>query len=1116
MTTCPSCGKELQEAFPFCPFCRAPLAEELAGRAREERKVVTVVFADLVGFTARAEQLDPEDVRSLLSGYHARLRADLERFGGTVEKFIGDAVMAVFGAPVAHEDDPERAVRAALAIREWATDQGDEIQVRVAVNTGEALVTLDARPSEGEAMVAGDVVNAAARLQSAAPLNGVLVGAQTHRATADVFDYREVEPLVVKGKREPVPAWEALQARARFGVDLTRRATTRLVGRTRELDLLVSALARVREERSAQLVTLVGVPGIGKSRLVFELFRAVDEGTDLVTWRQGRSLPYGEGVTFWALGEIVKAQAGILESDRPGQAEEKLRRAAAAVAGDEAEAAWLERHLRPLAGVGEQGTSSPNEAAAAWRRYLEALADERPLVLVLEDLHWADDALLDFVDALVDRVAHVPLLVVATARPELLQRRPAWGGGKPNAFTVSLSPLAEEEAALLVADVLGSPVLDAGVQQALLARAGGNPLYAEQYARALAEGGDLDTLPETVQGIIAARLDALPEDEKRLLQNAAVVGKVFWLGTVETAGNTSRWQAEELLHRLERKEFVQRSRTSSVASEAEYAFRHVLIRDVAYAQIPRAARVERHRQTAAWIESLGRQDDQAELLAHHYLQAFELAEAAGLDSSGLAEPTRLALRNAGDRAASLYAVAAAERLYDAALRLWPEDDPDRAELLFRRAAPVFTSAGGGDPDRLAEASLALEAAGDSRRAAEAEILLIRSVWTQGRLELREVHQERAERLLAGEPPSRVHALALTMRASTTSLDGNGAAALELATQAYELAERFGWREERILALTQVGTERTVLRDVRGLDDLTRAAELAEAAGLLGLLARALNNLAVAKMVFGDGRGSTESRLAAADVAERIGSEDERRWSQGVLTDHYYRSGRWDDALELCDEFLAGPPHYLSGQVWIVRGAIRSARGDAAGALADAEEAVAHARRIEQPQVLHYMLPFGAYVFASTGSPERAEPLAREHLDILTSDRELQFGVIAIAAFAAAARRLGLDAELEQALAGRAPSPWIDAARAYARGEYVEAAAGLERIGTLPEEAEARLRAGEQLEAEGRADEAEEQLQRARTFYESVGATVHLRSAERPIMSSDQSPSVATSQGDLRT
>ncbi|MGE5273367.1 MAG: ATP-binding protein [Verrucomicrobiota bacterium] len=1096
MVTCASCGKELPQDFPFCPFCGAALAEGPIGASRDERKVVTVVFADLVGFTARAERLDPEDVRSLLAGYHARLRAELERFGGTVEKFIGDAVMAVFGAPVAHEDDPERAVRAALAIRDWAIEQGDELQVRVAVNTGEALVALDARPGEGEAMVAGDVVNAAARLQSAAPLNGVLVGAQTHRATSDVFDYREVEPVVAKGKAEPVPAWEALQALARFGVDLTRRATTRLVGRRRELDLLVSGLARVAAERSAQLVTLVGVPGIGKSRLVFELFRAADESTEVVTWRQGRSLPYGDGVTFWALAEIVKAQAGILESDRPEQAEEKLRRAAASVAVDEAEAVWLERHLRPLAGVGEQGTSSPEEATAAWRRYLETLADERPLVLVFEDLHWADDALLDFVDGLVDRVAHVPLLVVATARPELLQRRPAWGGGKSNAFTVSLSPLADEEAALLVADVLGRPVLDASVQAALLARAGGNPLYAEQYARALAEGGDLDTLPESVQGIIAARLDALPEEEKRLVQDAAVVGKVFWLGAVEAVGNVSRWEAEELLHRLERKEFVQRSRTSSVASEAEYAFRHVLIMDVAYAQIPRAGRVERHRQTAAWIESLGRHDDQAELLAHHYLQALELAEAAGLDASDLGEPARRALRDAGDRAASLSAAPAAERFYEAALRLWPEDDPERAQLLFRRAVPVYSQAGA-DPDLLTEASLALEAAGDRRRAAEAELALVRSVWHRGQLELRHEHQDRAERLLADEPPCPEQALALASRASTTALDGDNATALELATQAYELAKKFGWRDPMIAALTQVGTARATLGDPAGLDDLARAAELAEAAGLLGPLTRTLNQLASTKIILGDVRGSTESRLAAAAVAERIGSEGERLWSQGVLTDHHYRSGRWDEALQLCDEFLAGPRHYLSGQASMLRGAIRSARGDAAGALSDTDVAIAHARRIEQPQVLHYMLPFGAYVYAAAGAPECAQPLAREYLDILAGGRELQFGVIALAAFAAAARLLGLDAELEQALSERAPSPWIDAARTYARGDYVEAAEMLDQIGSLPDEAEARLRAGEQLAAQDRGDEALEQFERARTFHESVGATVHLRSAERP-------------------
>jgi len=391
---------------------------------------VTVLFADLVGFTARAELLDPEDVRSLLAPYHTHLRAELERYGGTVEKFIGDAVMALFGAPSAREDDPERAVRAAFAIRDWAREQGDELQVRIAVNTGEALVALDARPERGESMAAGDVVNTTARLQAAAPLNGILVGEQTFRATSLSIEYREADAVVAKGKSEPVRAWEALQVRSRVGIDVAPRSTAPLVGRTRELELLASTLARAREESSPQLLTLVGVPGIGKSRLVSELFAIVDRDSELISWRQGRSLPYGDGVTFWALAEIVKAEAGILESDTSDQTREKLERAVSRLGLGTSDTEWIEHQLAPLAGLAEPVVSARAEAFGAWRRFLEAVAALRPLVLVFDDLHWADDALLEFVDHLVDRAGAVPLLVVCTARPELLERRPGWGGGK--------------------------------------------------------------------------------------------------------------------------------------------------------------------------------------------------------------------------------------------------------------------------------------------------------------------------------------------------------------------------------------------------------------------------------------------------------------------------------------------------------------------------------------------------------------------------------------------------------------------------------------------------------------------------------------------------------------
>ena len=625
---------------------------------REERKVVTVLFADLVGFTERSERLDPEDVRAALSSFHAHLRWELERFGGTVEKFIGDAVMAVFGAPAAHEDDPERAVRAALAIRDWAAEQ-EELQLRIAVNTGEALVSAG---TAAEGMVAGDVVNTAARLQSAAPVNGILVGEQTYRATEQRIDYRAHEPVLAKGKTEPVPVWEAVEPRARLGVDVRQLSSAPFVGRQEELAALVAALARAREG-AAQLVTLVGEPGIGKSRLVFELLQIVDAGVENVYWRQGRSLPYGDGVTFWALGEMVKSQAGILETDAPEEADRKL----ADTVPDE----WVRSHLRPLVGLAAEREPDRTESFAAWRQFFETLAAEYPLVLVFEDLHWADDVLLEFVDHLVEWAGGVPLLVVCTARPELLARRPGWAGGKANATTLSIAPLSDEETARLVHDLVERAVIAADVRSQLLERAGGNPLYTEEFVRMLAQRDDRGlALPESVQGLIAARLDELPREEKELLQTAAVIGKVFWLGAVVDGGQ--RWAVEQLLHSLERKEFIRRERRSSVASETEFAFRHQLVRDVAYGQILRAARAEKHRRAAEWIESLGRPADHAELLAHHYLSALDLARAAGSEDGLLRDRARIALSTAGDRAAALGAFQAANRFYAAALELWDE------------------------------------------------------------------------------------------------------------------------------------------------------------------------------------------------------------------------------------------------------------------------------------------------------------------------------------------------------------------------------------------------------------------------------------------------------------
>ena len=1097
MATCASCGRENPDGARFCNACGAALATAEAP-VREERKVVSVLFADLAGFTGRAERLDPEDVRALLAPYHAHLRAEIERFGGTVEKFIGDAVMALFGAPVAHEDDPERAVRVALAIRDWAVDQGERLQVRIAVNTGEALVRLDARPGAGEAMAAGDVVNTAARLQAAAPLNGILVGDQTRRATEHAIDYRAVEPVRAKGKSEPVRAWEAVEARSRLGVDVAQTATVPLVGRERELGLVVSALARVSEERAPQLVTLVGVPGIGKSRLVHELLRTVDDAPDLVTWRQGRSLPYGDGVTFWALSEIVKAQAGILETDTGDQAQAKLSQAVERVGATGSERQWLERQLRPLAGLADGVHAEPGEAFAAWRRFLEALAEPGPAILVFEDLHWADDALLDFVDHLVERSTGVPLLVLGTARPEFLERRPGWGGGKPNALTVSLSPLSDDETARIVEAMLGRPALAGDTHGALVARASGNPLYAEQYARMLLDGGDVSEFPGTVQGIIAARLDALAPGEKRVLQAAAVVGKVFWLGAVEAVETLTRWQAEEVLHSLERKEFVRRQRRSGVAGETEYAFGHVLIRDVAYSQIPRAGRSDLHERAARWIQSLGRPEDHAEMLAHHHLQAIELAEAAGLDTAALGVAAREALRNAGDRAAALCAVEAAERFYDAALRLWPRDDPERAELLLRRAVPVRT-VGAGDPARLTEVRDAFLEIGDSVKAGEAEMLLSDSFWIRGHGDLADEHQRRAAALVAGAAPSRASAWVLARRATRALLSGDPVLGIEIGTQVRDMAEALGWDEGQSLALCLIGSARVEMGDPDGLRDVARGIELAAGAGALGALANGYNTLAVSNQILGDLEAGYRARLEGAEVAERLDSLSERRWFASVLVDHRYRRGEWDEALRAGDEFIAaieaGSPHYNAWQLHAVRAEMRLARDDASGAVADAERALAVGRTVADPQAIYFVLASCAHVLALTGELDRAIPPARELLDALRRGTGVQFAVIELPAFTSVAAQLGVAEELAIALRGRTESRWTAAALAYLGRDFSAAADILRSIGARPEEAEARLRSAEQLGADGRRDEAAEQLRQALAFYRSVGATRYVRECE---------------------
>ena len=1049
---------------------------------------MTVLFVDLAGFTSRAEVMDPEDVAALLDPYHARLKAELERFGGTVEKFIGDAVMAVFGAPAAHEDDPERAVRAALAIRDWA--EGERIELRVGINTGEALVSLGAHPAEGQTMAAGDVVNTAARLQAASPVGAILVGEQTFRATERAIEFAEAEPVEAKGKAQPVPVWEAVAARARASVERAHGAA--LVGRRRELELLSGALDRARQERSPELVTLVGVPGIGKSRLVLELYGLIERETELTSWRHGRCLPYGEGVTFWALGEMVKAQAGILEEDDNAEAERKLRAAV--------DDPWIESHLRPLVGLSggaEGGADRRDEAFTAWRRFFEGLADERPLVLVFEDLHWADENLLDFVDHLIDWATGIPLLVVCTARPELLARRPGWGGGKPNALTISLSPLSDEETARLFGELLERSVLPADTQAELLARAGGNPLYAEEYARALRERGRIEQLPETVQGMIAARLDLLELEQKKLIQDAAVVGKSFWLGALVLITDEERGVLEERLHALERKEFVRRERASSLAGDAEYAFRHLLVRDVAYGQIPRGERAEKHRRAAEWLEQLGRPDDHAEMLAHHYLQALELGAAAGLDTGAFAGPAQAALAVAGDRAFALNAYDAAGRYYRAALDLLPEDDPRHGRLLLALARALLLV---GEPDvGLFECARdELFAGGNAEAAGEAETRLAELFWLAGDRDAAFAHLRRARELVESLPPSFVKAHTIAAASRLRMLAGEEEEAIRLGREALAMAEELGLNDVRAAALNTLGCARVSLGDEQGLTDLAEAVRIAGEANVPYELCRAKGNLASQLWARGQLGRSLEVWREAGEDAVRFGQLSFVRWFRGTLVDPHYTLGDWDEAEAGADAFIseieAGLPHYLASQAYSTRALIRFARGESDSALADAERAVALATSAADPQSLLPAVARLAHISCELGDHERAESLAADYLSALKTGSGIGDAITTAHILSWTLTPLRRGGELAAALRPF-DTPWAHAAIAFCEGHPLEAAELFAERGAATEEAYARLTASRAFVEQGRRAEADAQLQRALAFYRTVGAARYVREGE---------------------
>jgi class 3 adenylate cyclase/tetratricopeptide (TPR) repeat protein len=1108
VASCPACGEENPDRAKFCLECGAALVEAAPSIVLEERKIVTVLFCDLVGFTAASEAADPEDVRSRIRPYHARLRDEIERFGGTVEKFIGDAVMAVFGAPTAHEDDAERAVRAGLRLLEAIEElNADEpalaLQVRVGINTGDAVVALDARPELGEGLVTGDVVNTASRLQGAAPVGAVVVSGQTHRSTERVFEWERLEPVAVKGKAEPLELWRPVRPRARFGSDVTRSTATPLVGRDLERQLLIGTFERAAQQESCQLVTIVGEPGVGKSRLCAELFSYVEERQGLVRWRQGRCLPYGDGIAFWALGEIVKAECGILESDTPAQAAAKLEET---IPAGDPERAWLIARLAPLVGAPAE-PSGQEESFAAWRRFCESLAAERTSVLVFEDLHWADSALLAFLEHLAGWAEGVPLLLLCTARPELYERNPTFGADARNAQRINLAPLSDFETAQLVSALLERSVLPAETQAALLERAGGNPLYAEEFVRLVADGGRLGAgveLPESVQALIAARLDTLSPERKSLLQDASVLGKVFWAGAVASMGDRDKAEVEQALHELARKELVRPARATSMEGEHEYGFWHVLVRDVCYGQIPRAARAARHQAAAAWLEAKAgeRAEDLADVLAHHYQTALELNGAAGV-AEGEDELRAKALRYlalTGERALSLD-VDRAERQLALALELCPDGDPARASLLERWGNAVQMQG------RLPDSVRVLEQALDLYRRQGDAVAVGRVLTRLGNVTHR-LGEPRAEdfvreavEVLEAQPPGPELVAAYTYFAGRGLFTEDNARVLEGSERALALAAELGLPEPAF-ALHLRGLAR---EGEQGLADLRHALELALEQGLGRETAVIYGNLSGAIWLEHGPRAGLEASKEALAFCERRGITDVALQVRSEILFVLAHLGETERALaeaeQVADRLEASGDmsrlEMRTLQLWLL------AERGSPQQVGDPGKLVEAAREVGLPNLMASSLAVAARLALLQGQAEQARARLRE-LEQVAAIPDLQ--ITAVVRVAVALDELPLAGRLAGRIVPTTPYgenllASATAQLAEAHGDHVsaaqlyrQAAERWERFGTVPEHAYALLGQGRCLSTLDD-PEADEPLRRARELFASMGYRPALAEAE---------------------
>ena len=1120
-TACPSCGTENPPGAKFCiecgtalgaggaagaapraetpsstatpaPAARPDLAPAGAAAPPEERRKATVLFADLSGYTAVAERMDPETLKGLVDRALQRLGQEVERYGGRVDKYIGDNVMAVFGAPVAHEDDPERAVRAGLAmqgamdeVNGWMSDAADvSFSLRVGVNSGEVLA---GQVGSGEYTVMGDPVNVAARLQAAAKPGSVTVGEITHRLTRGAIEYSELEPLELKGKSEPVSAWEAVRVKIATPTRIAR-AETPLIGRADESSLLLSLFERVVNEGRPHLVTVMGQAGVGKSRLLRELADSVADDPDGPMLRLGHCPAYGAGLAYWALGEVIKAQFEIVDTDGSELAWSKLRRGVEAVVSDEVTEEPPERLAaliaRPL------GIEVPQEAAktlgidaedaqgmrarlfSSVRSLIEAASHQKPLVLAIEDIHWADEGMLDLIEYLA-RWVRGPLLLVCLARDELLDRRPGWGGGRRNATTIALDPLEPDRARDLV-DAL-FPEGDAAnghgeLIRQVAARSGGNPLFAEEMVNRILEEGtpDAQTLPETVHSVLAARLDSLRPDERRLLQTASVVGQTFWEGSLSLAEEGAA-DLGDTLASLQDKDLIVPTAGSRLAGEHEYAFKHVLIRDVAYSTLPKAVRARRHAEVGAFISdrAADRSEGVVAMVADHYGRAAALGADAGLDQTELERIGARAveaLESAGDAAAALYSNQEALGHYETALSLRGDlDAGDRARISEKLGDVALRLGRVDQATEMWETCLEyhrrqedLERVGDLHRKTGA------ALWHKGDREGSIEHYQRGIDLLKDGPPCIELVRLYEEAASLYMHTGDNMLAIYASEKALRLAERLGEAAAASRAhgifgrvFGRIGDSERARENLERSVELARESDPAEAVRALLTLGY---HLEISEADYAEAASAYEEALRLAEQTGDLPSQVELHAALAQLAAH---RGDWDAVESETDASAElAEREGLTGKLCfplVMRGALHWRAGDFGPAAEMLREAAELAEQVGRSEVAFQALFWLAASLRQRGDFSDADTELSRALDICE-----RAGLVAQSVEAISSRSLTL------MLAGRheaAREAAEEAGRLAERLRYpVGKAAALEAAGAVAEDHAAGAKALEEAKA----------------------------------------------------